>query len=146
ERLMNRLRCQFFRHEAHFDERPYAVREEPVINLIDIGKIVDRLSVCVLAVDPDVVIQDRVEAHVAELRYALHFTQVAAIAVAQAEDCAAGAEHLLPKMRKRMVGSRSVDNNGLRCLFLSGSGEWRQTQGSESREHREENCEPRNGE
>ena len=35
---------ELLRHEAEFDKRPHAVLQQTVIDLIDVGKIVDRIS------------------------------------------------------------------------------------------------------
>ena len=68
ERLQILLRRQLVRHEAELDERLHAVGEQPVVNLIDVGKVVDRLPVLVLVVNSDVVEQNAVKADVLEIR------------------------------------------------------------------------------
>ena len=52
----------------------------------------------VFVVDAYLIVKDGVEANVAEVRYFLHCAEVVAIAFAQGEDGAAGAEHLLPEV------------------------------------------------
>ncbi len=68
--------------------------------MIDVGEVVDGVAVLVFVVDADFVVEDGVEANVAEVRYFLHGTQVFAVAFAQSQDGAAGAEHLFPEVRE----------------------------------------------
>ncbi len=54
------------RHEAEFHERMDAALHQSVVNLVDVGKIVDGSAVGVLAVDADFIVKNRVEANVVE--------------------------------------------------------------------------------
>src|SRR3984885_15552644 len=44
-------------HEGYFDERPDAVFEESVVDLVYVGKIIDRLPVPIFIVDADFIVQ-----------------------------------------------------------------------------------------
>ena len=60
----------------------------------------------VFVVEADFVVKDGVEADVFEIGGLLYLAQVAAVTVAERQDGAAGAEHLLPEMREGMGGQR----------------------------------------
>ena len=79
---------ELFGHEADLDDGADAVGEEAVVDLIDVGEVVDGVAVLVFVVDADLVVEDGVEADVAEVGDLLHGAQVAAVAVAQCEDAA----------------------------------------------------------
>ena len=65
----------------------------------------------VFAVDADLVIEDGVEAHIAEVGDLLYLAQIVAVAFAHAEHRAAGAEHLLPEVRKGFGRRAGVDRD-----------------------------------
>src|SRR3954466_16001183 len=67
-----RINGKLARHEAELDERLYAGLQQAVVDLVKVGKVVDRLAVRIFAVDADVVIEDVVEANVLESGDALH--------------------------------------------------------------------------
>ena len=56
--------------------------------------------------------KDSVEADELKIGRSLYFPQIAAITVAERQDGAAGAEHLLPEVREGMGGSAQVDLDG----------------------------------
>jgi hypothetical protein len=62
----------------------HAVLDQPVINLIDVRKVINGSAVLVFIVNADFVIQDRVKTNVLEAGDLLHVLQVSAIAFAQA--------------------------------------------------------------
>src|ERR1700731_797089 len=68
EAMQSVLSRQLLRHEAELDKRLHAVGQETVINLIDIGEIVDGLPLTVLVVQTDLVVKNGVEANVFEIR------------------------------------------------------------------------------
>ncbi len=86
------------------------IGEEAVVDLIDIGEIVEGLVVGglgrltgvlrlgVRVVEADIVHEDAVETHSVEIRDSFYSVEVIAIALAQGEDGAAGAEDLLPEV------------------------------------------------
>ncbi len=97
----------------------HAVLHQPVVNLIDIRKVINRRTVDVLAVGPDFIVKNCVEADIVESGDLLDVVQIAAITFAQAEDRASRSEHAFPKMRKRMnaCGEINIDHLG-RSLSL----------------------------
>ena len=52
-------------HEADFDEGPHAVFEQAVVDLVDVGEVVDGIAMLVFVVDADFIVEDGVEAHIA---------------------------------------------------------------------------------
>ena len=101
ERVRLLRRGQGRGHEAQLDERPDAVRQDAVVDLIHVRPVVDRLALLGLAVDAVVVVEDVVEADVAEIGDRPGRAQVLPPALAHREVRAAGAEHLLPEVRER---------------------------------------------
>ena len=112
EGLQIRPRGQLVRHEAELDEGLHVVGQQAIVDLVDVGEVVDRLALLVFVVNADIVIQDAVKANVLEAGDLAHRPQVAAIGIAQAEHGPAGAEHLLPEMRKGMSGCGSINGDG----------------------------------
>ena len=88
------------RHEANLDKRPHAIVQQSVIDLVHIRKVVNRIALLIFVVNADLVVQNVVEPHIAEVGDFLHFAKVAAIALPQRKNCASRAEHLLPEVRK----------------------------------------------
>src|SRR5215472_13679307 len=74
------------RHKTQFDERTNAILQQAVINLVDVGEIINWRAAGVFAVHPYFVLEDRMEADVFEMRDAFDLAQIAAIGVTQAED------------------------------------------------------------
>ena len=64
----------------------HAVFQKAIVDLIDVGKIVDGVSIVVLIIDTHFVVQDVVETNVLERCDFLHFPQVAAVSIAQREN------------------------------------------------------------
>src|SRR6202012_1397469 len=91
---------QLLGHEADFDEGTDAVLQQAIVNLVDVSEVVDGVAVLVEVVDAHLVVKDCVEAHVLEVRDLPDGAHVIAIALAQRENGAAGAEHLIPEVRK----------------------------------------------
>ncbi len=58
---------EFFGHEADFDERAHAICEQAVVDLIDVGKVVDRVPVRIEIVDANLIVKDGVKTDVAEI-------------------------------------------------------------------------------
>ncbi len=106
-----RIKGQLLRHEADLDHRANTLFQQTIVDLIDIRKIVDRVAVLILVIDPDFVMQDGMKAHVLKIRYLLYRAQVVAIAIAQGQDRAAGAKHLLPEMGEGCSRRRGVNLN-----------------------------------
>src|SRR5713226_3238658 len=101
-----RVRGQFARHEAQFHKRADAIFEQPVVNLVNVRKIVNGIAGIVFVVKPYLVMENGVKPDVFEAGDALHFAKIAAVAFAQRDDGAFRAEHALPKMWKGMSRSR----------------------------------------
>ena len=101
------------RHEAQLDERPHAVGQHAVVDLIHVRPVVDRLPFLGLAVDAVLVVEDVVEADVAEIGDRLGRAQVLAPALAHREVRPPGAEDLLPEVRERPRGRRGIHADDL---------------------------------
>ncbi len=101
ERVRGQRCSQRARHEAHLDEGPHAVVQQSIINLIDVGPVVDRLSLRVFRINPHVVVEDRMKANVANVGGRFHGPKLAPVAFAERQNCAARTEHLFPVMWKR---------------------------------------------
>ena len=92
------------------------ILEQAVVDLVDVGEVIDRLARSVFVVEANFVVEDGVEADVLESGDAPGFAEVGAVAFAQAEDGASGAEHFFPEVGKRMRGGIGVNFDGLgRC-------------------------------
>jgi hypothetical protein len=98
-------------HETDFDEGADAAFEQAVVDGVDVSEVVDGVSMLVLVVDTDLVVQDCVETNVAEIGYFFYGAKVFTIVFAQCEDGASGAEHLLPEVRERSGGCVGVDGD-----------------------------------
>src|SRR5262245_42074134 len=72
-------------HEADFDERTDAVGEKTVVDLVHVGKVVERTAGVVFVVDAVFVVKNGVEADVTEVGYFLHSSEIVAIAFAHGE-------------------------------------------------------------
>src|ERR1700683_2565351 len=101
-------------HEAEFHEWFCPVGEQFVVNLVDVGKIVDRLTVLVLAVHANFIMEDAMEANIAEIGGLPNLAKIFSVIVAKGENRAAGAEHLLPEVRERRHGRAGIKHNLLR--------------------------------
>ena len=117
ERLQVRSRSQLVGHEAELNKRLHAQSEQAIVNLIDVGEVVDGPALLVLIVHTHIVIENAVEADVLEAGDLAHRPHVAAIRVAQAEYGTPGAEHLLPVMREGVGGRTCVDGDGFRRVL-----------------------------
>ena len=81
---------ELLRHEADLDDWANAVVQQTVVDLIDVGEVVDGIAVFVFVVDADLIVQDGVEANVAEVRdSSSRRARSFAIALAQGQDGAA---------------------------------------------------------
>src|SRR6266481_1529495 len=56
------IRGELLGHEAELDERADVVLEEAVVNLVDVGEVVNGMAIFVLVVEADFVVEDGVEA------------------------------------------------------------------------------------
>ena len=115
---------QLFGHEAELDERADFVGEDAVVDLIDVGKIVDGVAAGVFVVEADFVLEDSVETDVVEIGDAFDFAEIVAIVVAQREDGASGAEHFFPEVGEGVRGGVGVDfdgfGDGVLCVGCEG--------------------------
>ncbi len=93
-------------------KRAHAVLQEAIINLVNVGEIVDRLAAGIFVVQANFVVEDGVEADVFEAGGLLYLAQVAAVIVAKRQHSAAGAEHLFPEVREGVSRSSEVDLYG----------------------------------
>src|SRR5271165_684656 len=113
KRLDVRTRSELVGHETELDKRLDAIGQQTIVNLVDVGEVVDRLSVLVFVVNTDFIVEDGVETHVLQACDLLYFAQISAPGIAQRENGAARTEHLLPIMRKGMRWPRGVYRNGI---------------------------------
>ena len=75
------LRRQLFWHEAELNKRPYAIFQQTIVDLIDIRKVINRLSLLILVIDTNLIVKDGVEADVLEPSDLSYLSQILAIAV-----------------------------------------------------------------
>jgi hypothetical protein len=75
--------CQLAWHKAQFNERADAIREQAIIYLVNIREVVHWAPLAVFTVNPNLIVENRVEANVLESGDLLHLAQVVAIALAQ---------------------------------------------------------------
>src|ERR1700683_658073 len=78
--------CKRLRHETNFNKRFHSKREDSVVNLVDVRKVVNRIALGIDGVDTDLIIENRVEANVFEIGNSLNFYKILSIAVAQRKD------------------------------------------------------------
>ena len=71
ERLVVQFCGELLGHEAEFHERAHVILQQAVIDLIDVGKIVDRFSVGIFIVQTDFVVEDGMKPNVCETRWPL---------------------------------------------------------------------------
>src|SRR5258708_30305080 len=93
-----RIRGKLFRGEAELDKWADVILKQAVVDLIHVGKVVDRLAVVVLVVEAGFVVEDSVETDIFEAGNAFCLTEGVAIAFAEAQDGAARTEHFLPEV------------------------------------------------
>ena len=108
-----RVEGQLLWHEADLYDGAHAILQQAVVDLIDVGEIVDGIAVLVFVVDAYLVVKDGVEANVAEVRYFLHGAKIFAVAFTQSQDGAPGAEHLFPEVGEGSGLGVGVDLDGL---------------------------------
>ena len=86
ERMQELFGRQFLGREAQLNERPYAIGQQAVVNLIDVGKVIDGLALLIFVVQSHFVMKDGVKANVLEARDLFDFPQVLPVAFAQTKD------------------------------------------------------------
>src|SRR5580700_8501193 len=118
KRLHHLRRGKFLGHEAEFHKRADAVLQQAVVNLVDIGKIIERLSLEILVVQAKFIVKDGMEAYVFKSSSVFDGAKVAAIAFAKRQTGATGTEHAFPIVRKSVADGMCIDDYGF-C------GEWR---------------------
>src|SRR5882672_10708185 len=91
------------------------VLQQAVVNLIDVGKIVDRMASGVLVVHTHVVVENSMEANILKSCGFPDGVQVASIALTQGENRSSGSEHLFPEMREWCERGRRIELNHLSC-------------------------------
>src|SRR5580704_16552174 len=128
--LRDLLRRELCGHETYLDKRTNAVLQQAVVDLIDVGKIVDGIARGIFVVQAYFVVENRMEADVVETGGLLHHAEIVAVAFAQRQDGAAGAKHALPIMGKGMAGRIDIDGEGF-TLYC-----WRRLRGRRLRGRR----------
>ena len=104
-----RVAVEIRRHEAQLDIRLDAQFQQAVVDLVDVGEVVDRLALLVQREHADVLVEDAVRAHVGEAGDLPDHLHVAPVVGTQRQRRAAGAEHLLPEMREGGAFGLRVD-------------------------------------
>ncbi len=74
EGMRRQIGGQLARHEAEFHEGLYSVLQQAVVDLIDVGEVVDRMALGVFVVNAHLVLEDGVKADVLKTGNALHGT------------------------------------------------------------------------
>jgi hypothetical protein len=108
-------------HETDFDKGADAIGKKAVVDLADVSEIEEGIAGFVLVVDAEFIVENGVEADVAEIGDLFHFVKVVAVGFAKGKDGAAGAEGLFPEMGKGSGFSVEIDDEGLR-RFGAGCG------------------------
>ena len=103
---------QFGRHKAQLYKWPDTIGQQAIINLIDIGPVVDRLPLLILVVGCGFAVKDGMKADVADIGDLFHLPQVVAVTLAKRNHRSAGAKHLLPEMGKGMRRRCRIDGKG----------------------------------
>src|SRR6266478_603634 len=122
-----RIGSELFGHEAELDEWADVILEQAVVDLIDIGEVVDGLAFPVLIVQANLVMEDGMEADVFKAGDAFGFAEVVAVAFAQRQDSAAGAKHFFPEVREWMRGGPGIHFDSLRwgSRLCANRGQWK---------------------
>jgi len=111
ERVHGLARGELARHERQLDEGANAVRQQSIVDLIEVRKVVERISAFVFVVDSDFIVQDRVESDVLEICCIFYKTQILPVTVAKRKNCPPGTEHLFPEMREAVRRSPRIDDD-----------------------------------
>ena len=126
----SRVGRHLLRHEAELNKGANVVFKQAIVDLVDIGEVVDRsivgslrcqagvLGFAIGIVEANLVVKDGVEADGLKVGGLHNRAQVLAIALAQGEDGAVGAKSLLPEMRKRRGGGLCVNHDVLWLLRM----------------------------
>src|ERR1700674_3634275 len=83
ERVQGRFRGKLLGHEAQFYKWSNMIFQQPVVDLIDVRKIIDGLSFRILVVQTDFIMENRMKSYIFESRCILHFAKVTPITFAQ---------------------------------------------------------------
>src|SRR5713101_6985456 len=78
------------------------------------------MTLCVLVVYADFIVEDGVEAHIFEAGNLLHIAEIVAVTLAQRHDGALGTEHFLPEVGERMGGGGGIDHDDIRVRINLG--------------------------
>ena len=116
EGMVVQPRSQQLGHEAQLNERLDPIGQQAVIDLVNIVKVVDRVVLPVFGVNPYLIVENGVEADIAEICDLLYLAQIFPVALAHGEHSPAGTEHLLPEMGKRFGHGMGVNGDRLRWL------------------------------
>ena len=76
ERLKNGLRGKLHGHEAQLYKRANMIFQQAVINLIDVGKIIDGISLRILIVHSDFIMKNRMKPNISESRGVLDLAEI----------------------------------------------------------------------
>ncbi len=103
--------CERFRHEAQLDERPHADRQQKVPDPIGVEERIEQL---VLMADerPHVIVQQAVEAHVAEAQLLVAPAQLILPVRPERQEGVAAPDRVLPGMGERGRGGGQIAAEG----------------------------------
>ena len=85
EGMRLRIRGQLARHEAKLNERLHSAIEQPIVDLVNVGNIIDRVDLFVFVVHAVFIVENRVEADVFQIGMIPYQSEVLTIAVPQAQ-------------------------------------------------------------
>jgi hypothetical protein len=88
-------------HEAQLHERANVILQQPIVNLIHVREIINRLSAGIFVVQAIFVIENRMKSDIFETSSLLDFAKIAAVVLSQRQFCASGAKHEFPIVWKR---------------------------------------------
>ena len=81
------------------------MRQQPVIDLINIREVVDRITLRIFVIHAILIVKNGMEPDILECRDLARPVQIATIGITQRKIRASRSEHLLPEMRKGSGGS-----------------------------------------
>src|SRR5580698_858265 len=105
------VRRQLLWHKTQLDKRAHTVGQQAIVDLINVGEVVHGMPFGVLVINPNFIVEDGMEAYVLETGDLFYVAEIVAITLAQSQDGATGAEHLLPEMGKRMSRGGGIDDH-----------------------------------
>src|SRR5271166_3597015 len=121
ELVRSRPLGQFLRHETQFDKRIHPNLSHAIVDQVNAGEIQQQIARWILTpIDSHLVLKNSVKPDVPDVHNFSQRPQVVTPIFAERHRGMAGAEHMLPEMRKQLAGTLSVDDG---LFFHSGLAE-----------------------